>query len=173
LLRLETCPFGLPLGCRACSRAISRLSTFFILFDREISFMNRPQAQYRRLKQVDRTEAKELGSTSSARKWHGLLRCGAFVAARSRSPSIQKCSELKPPEHLGTANIQPFRQFPPRPPFLSFPLRFLRQCALSATLAMLIRRLLQRTASPLFVRFSGGYCCKSPFCTVDQRFSGL
>src|SRR5262245_13678234 len=36
-------------------------------------------------------------------------------AARSRCPSIQKCSELKPPEHLGTANIQPFRQFPPRP----------------------------------------------------------
>src|SRR5262249_12249468 len=42
LLRLETCPFGLPLGCRAWSRAISRLSTFFILFDREISFMNHP-----------------------------------------------------------------------------------------------------------------------------------
>jgi len=40
LLRLETCPFGLPLGCWACSRATCRLSTFFVLFDREISFMN-------------------------------------------------------------------------------------------------------------------------------------
>jgi hypothetical protein len=50
----------------------------------------------------------------------------AFVAARSRSPSIQKCSELKPPEHLGTANIQPFRQFLPRLPFLSSLLDFFR-----------------------------------------------
>src|SRR5260221_6739820 len=58
LIAAETCPFELPLGCRACSRAISRLSTFFILFDREISFTNHPQAQYRRLKQVDRTKAK-------------------------------------------------------------------------------------------------------------------
>src|SRR5215467_7439471 len=42
LLRLETCLFEAPLGCRACSRATCRLSTFFILFDREISFMNHP-----------------------------------------------------------------------------------------------------------------------------------
>src|SRR5262249_57667916 len=108
----ETCPFGLSLGCRACSRDISRLSTFFILFDRENSFMNYPTHQYRRLKQIDRAKVKELGSTSSTRERHGLLRCGAFAAARSRSPSTQKCSELKPPEHLGTANIQPFRRFP-------------------------------------------------------------
>jgi len=62
------------------------------------------------------------------------FRCGAFVAARSRCPSIEKCSELKPPEHLGTANIQPFSQFPPRLPLSFFPLGFLRQCALFATL---------------------------------------
>jgi hypothetical protein len=60
-------------------------------------------------KQVECTEARELGSTSNARERHGLFRCGAFLAARSRCPSIQKCSELSPPEHLGTANIPPFR----------------------------------------------------------------
>jgi hypothetical protein len=61
--------------------------------------------------------------------------------------SIQKCSELKPPEHLGTANLQPLRQFPPRLPLSSFPLGFLRGCALSATLDMQIGGLLQRAAT--------------------------
>jgi hypothetical protein len=28
---------------------------------------------------------------------------------------------INPPEHLGTANIQPFRQFPPRPPLSLLP----------------------------------------------------
>src|SRR5215471_1903227 len=83
--------------------------------------MNYPTHQYRRLKQIDRAKVKELGSTSSTRERHGLLRCGAFAAARSRNPSTQKCSELKPPEHLGTANIQPFRRFPLGPPFSFFP----------------------------------------------------
>ena len=140
MLRLETCPFGLPLSCRACLRAISRLSTFFILFDREISFMNHtPQAPVPSVEaRLIAPKRRNLGSTSSARERHGLLRCGAFVAARSRCPSIQKCSEPKPPKHLGTANIQPFRRFPPRPPFSFFPLRFLRQCAPFATLALLI-----------------------------------
>ena len=36
-------------------------------------------------------------STRSARDRHGLFRAVARVAARSRSPSIQKRSELKPP----------------------------------------------------------------------------
>src|SRR5262249_57552680 len=109
--------------------------------------------QYRRLKQIDRAKVKELGSTSSTRERHGLLRCGVFVAARSRSPSIQKCPELKPPEHLGTANIRPFRRFPLGPPFSFFPLRFLRQCAPFATLDMLIRRLLQWPPSLSFLPF--------------------
>src|SRR5262249_17123068 len=80
-----------------------------------------PEAPDRGLKQVERTKAKELGRTSSARERHGLLRCGAFVAPRSHSPSIQKCSEPNPPEHLGPANTHPSRRFPPRPPFSFFP----------------------------------------------------
>ena len=71
-----------------------------------------PRHQYRRLKQIDRIKAKELGSTSGVRERHGLLRCGAFVAARSRCSSIQKCSEPKPPERLGTANILTFQTVP-------------------------------------------------------------
>src|SRR5262245_29248205 len=75
-----------------------------------------------------------LPSTCSAR---GRLafRAVALRAARSRCPSIQKCSELKPPEHLGTANIRPFRQFRRDRPFLYFPLGLLGECAPFATLA--------------------------------------
>src|SRR6516165_10496336 len=60
-------------------------------------------------------------------------RWGTFVAARSRSPSIQKCSELKPPEHSGrpTSNLSDGSRRDC--PFHSSPLRFLRQCALFAT----------------------------------------
>jgi hypothetical protein len=45
----------------------------------------------------------------------------------------------KAPEHLGTANIRPFRQFRPDRPFLYFPLGLLGSCAPFATLAVLIR----------------------------------
>ncbi len=72
---------------------------------------------------------------------------GRLRAARGRCPSIQKCSALEPPEHLGTANIQPFRRFPPRLPLSSLPLGFLRRCALFATLAMLMRGLLSQAAT--------------------------
>ena len=96
-LSLETCLFGPPLGRRACWRANCRLSTFFILFDRELSFMNYPLYPHHRLSK----------STRSARDRHGLFRAVARVAARSRSPSIQKCSELKPPNISGrpTSNL--------------------------------------------------------------------
>ena len=44
-----------------------------------------------RCQQVERTDAKELGSTSGGRKKHGLFRCGAF--GRMRRPSIQNIRE--------------------------------------------------------------------------------
>ena len=37
------------------------------------------------------TSSQIKGSTGSARERHGLFRCGALVAARLRSPSIQCC----------------------------------------------------------------------------------
>jgi hypothetical protein len=40
---------------------------------------------------------KRLGSTDSARKRHGLFRCGAFQAARIRRPSIQYSRVVLPP----------------------------------------------------------------------------
>jgi hypothetical protein len=120
LLRLETCPFGLPLGCRACSRAISRLSTFFILFDREISFMNHPQAQYRRLKQVDRTKAKELGSTSSARKWHGLLRLWRLRSGPQSQPIDPEMFRTQAPRTFRDGQHPTFQTVPAATAFSFF-----------------------------------------------------
>src|SRR5262249_32293928 len=42
LRRSATCLFEPPLGWRARSRATCRLTTFFNLFDQELSFMNHP-----------------------------------------------------------------------------------------------------------------------------------
>src|SRR5215471_513500 len=107
-------------------------------------------------------------SPPSCNRRNGTAFCALwrpFVAARSRSPSIQKCSELRPPEHLGTANIQPFRQFPPRLPLSFFPLGFLRNCALFATLAMLMRA---------FVHFRGQRWGNRPaFLWIAERFGVL
>src|SRR5262249_38855071 len=81
-------------------------------------------------------------STSSTREQHGLFlpRWGTFVAARSRSPSIQKCSELKPPEHSErpTSNLSDGSRRDC--PFHSSSLRFLRQCALFATVVAHVMR---------------------------------
>jgi len=81
LLLLETCPLELPLGGRVRLRATSRLSTFFILFDWELSVMiyplPSPPSSNHRWQQVERTDAKELGSTSGARKKQSLFRAVA------------------------------------------------------------------------------------------------
>jgi hypothetical protein len=40
------------------------------------------------------------------------FRWDAFERPAVAAPSIKKCSELKPPEHLGTANISTFQKVP-------------------------------------------------------------
>jgi hypothetical protein len=90
---LEICLFESPLGWRRRSRATCRLTTFFILFDRAISFMNRPppvpNPQY---------------PPSVNNRWSNRRAAlGSDTAFPQRpavgAPSIQQCSELKPPEH--------------------------------------------------------------------------
>ena len=61
---LETCLFESPLGWRRRSRATCRLTTFFILFDRDISFMT-PRYPHPRLTTLEQ-------STSRARERYDL-----------------------------------------------------------------------------------------------------
>jgi hypothetical protein len=49
----------------------------------------------RPLKWIDRSETKT-GPMDSAREQHGIFRCGAFIAARSRRPSIQYSGVVSP-----------------------------------------------------------------------------
>src|SRR5262249_20205397 len=80
-------------------------------------------------------------SPPSCNRRNGTAFCALwrpFVAARSRSPSIQKCSELKPPQHLRTVKNPPFHTFPAATA-LSFPPSWISSevCSACHTLAML------------------------------------
>src|SRR6516162_8814973 len=68
-----------------------------------------------------------------------FARCGGLRSGPQSQPIDPETFGTKAPEHLGTANIQPFRQFPPRLPFSFLPLGFLQKCAPVATLATLMR----------------------------------
>ena len=68
-----------------------------------------------------------------------FARCGGLRSGPLSQPIDPETFGTKAPEHLGTANIQPFRQFPPRLPFSFLPLGFLQKCAPVATLATLMR----------------------------------
>src|SRR6516162_4736921 len=131
-LSLETCLFGPPLGRRACWRANCRLSTFFILFDRELSFMNYPLYPHHRLSK----------STSSARERHGLFRAGALRSGPQSQPIDPEMSGTKAPRTCRDSQHPTFQTVPAATALFFLPSRFLRQCALFATLAMLIRGLL-------------------------------
>src|SRR5215831_3862984 len=81
-----------------------------------------------------------LPSTPSCNRRNGTAFCALwrpFVAARSRSPSIQKCSELKPPRTSRNGQHPTFQTVPAATALSFLPLEFLQKCAPVATLAML------------------------------------
>jgi hypothetical protein len=90
---LEICLFESPLGWRRRSRATCRLTTFFILFDRAILFMNRPPPvpHPRYPPSVNNRWSNRRAALGSDTAFPQRPAVGA--------PSIQQCSELKPPEH--------------------------------------------------------------------------
>jgi hypothetical protein len=65
LLRLEICLSEAPFACRARSRATCRLSTFFALFDREISFMINPRYPHRPARSINSWILTQLLTASS------------------------------------------------------------------------------------------------------------
>src|SRR5215472_16983760 len=91
-LSLETRLFGPPLGRRACSRAACKLSTFFILFDREISFTNHPPVSP---PSIDNSLSK---STSRARERHGLFALGRLRSGPQSQPIDPEMSGTNAPQ---------------------------------------------------------------------------
>src|SRR5262245_33923209 len=80
-----------------------------------------------------------LPSTCSARGQLAFCAVAPFERPAVAAHRSRNVRNEKPPEHLGTANIRPFRQFRRDRPFLYFPLGLLCECAPFATPAVLIR----------------------------------
>src|SRR5215475_13094562 len=76
-----------------------------------------------------------LPSTCSARRRLAFCAVAPFERPAVAAHRSRNVRNEKPPEHLGTANIQPFRRFRRDRPFLYFPLGLLGECAPFATLA--------------------------------------
>ena len=72
----------------------------------------------------DRPKKKRGSMSGNARERHGLFRCGAFIAARGRRPSINV--RISPPEHLRLLRCSTSHQVPSCALILSPPAR--RRC---------------------------------------------